>query len=132
MPSAPPPLRTVIVEDNPVLLDLLTGMLAGIPGVEVVGHANSETAAIALLRETRADFVIVDLELRAGTGLKVLGTLQCAPDEFGAPRVVVFSNHAHHVVQARCLNLGAEAFFDKSFQMDELLEFIQNAAGQTA
>lgn len=132
MPPVTSPLRTVIVEDNPVLLDLLTGMLASIPGVGVVGHASSETAAVALLRETQADFVIVDLELRAGTGLKVLGALQNAPEEFGTPRVVVFSNHAHQVVQSRCLSLGAEAFFDKSFQMDELLEFIQNAAGQAA
>ena len=65
-----PPLKTVIVEDNPVLLDLLTGMLASIPGVDLVGHADSEPAAIALLREVRPQLAIVDLELRAGTGLE--------------------------------------------------------------
>mgnify|MGYP003598234430 FL=1 len=41
---------------------------------------------------------------------------------------MVFSNHAHPVVQSRCLTLGAVAFFDKSFQTDELLEFVQRTA----
>ena len=123
-----PPLKTVIVEDNPVLLDLLTGMLASIPGVDLVGHADSEPAAIALLREARPQLAIVDLELRAGTGLKVLGALHDASADFGAPRAVVFSNHAHPAVKSRCLDLGAAAFFDKSFQMEELLEFVQQAA----
>jgi len=128
MPPLPPPLKTVIVEDNPVLLDLLTGMLASIPGVDLVGHADSESAALALLREAQPQLAIVDLELRAGSGLKVLSTVHEAPADFGAPCAVVFSNHAHPVVKSRCLNLGAAAFFDKSFQMEELLEFVQQAA----
>ncbi|WP_374260112.1 response regulator [Zoogloea sp.] len=128
MLSETPPLKTVIVEDNPVLLDLLSGMLASIPGVELIGHADSEAAAIDLLRDARPQLAIVDLELRTGTGLNVLNAVFNAPGEFGAPRTVVFSNHAHPVVQNRCLNLGAAAFFDKSFQMDELLEYVQRAA----
>lgn len=128
MPATDTPLRTAIIEDSPVLLGLLTGMLEAIPGVSVVGHAASETEALSLLRLTRPSLAIVDLELRGSTGLKVLASLQQHPDDFGAPRAVVFSNHAHQIVQARCLALGAEAFFDKSFQMDELLEFVQKAA----
>lgn len=128
MPQLPPPLKTVIVEDNPVLLNLLVGMLASIPGVDLVGHADSEPAAVALLREARPQLAIIDLELRAGNGLKVLGAVHDAPADFGAPRAVVFSNHAHPVIKDRCLSLGAVAFFDKSFQMEELLEFVQHAA----
>lgn len=128
MSSPSPPLRTVIIEDNPALLTLLSGMLDGIPGVQVVGNAASEDHAIDMLRTQRPHLAIVDLELRGGTGLKVLAAIQGAPVDFGSPRTVVFSNHAHPVVQSRCLALGAEAFFDKSFQMDELLEFVQNFA----
>lgn len=121
-------LKTAIIEDNTVLLDLLTGMLEGIQGVEVVGHGASEADALALMRATQPRLVIVDLELRGSSGLGVLAALQKAPDEYGAPVAVVYSNHAHPIVQARCLALGAKAFFDKSFQMEDLLDFIQNAA----
>lgn len=125
-------LKTVIVEDAPVLRDLLYGMLSSIPGIALDGHADSESAALSLLRETRPDLVIVDLELRAGTGLNVLAALAATPQEFGNPHAVVFSNHAHPIVQQRCMMLGAAAFFDKSFQMDELLEYIQHAASRPA
>lgn len=128
MSSAKPSITTAIVEDNPALLELLTGMLGGIDGITVVGSAASEAEAIALIRKTRPRLAIVDLELRAGTGLKVLSAIQNTPTDFGSPRAVVFSNHAHPVVRSRCLALGAEAFFDKSFQMDELLEFVQGVA----
>ncbi|WP_374245384.1 response regulator transcription factor [Zoogloea sp.] len=132
MSSAPASLNTVIVEDNPALLELLSGMLGGIERVEVVGTAASEAEAISMIRSTRPRLAIVDLELRAGTGLKVLGAIQRNAADFGAPRTVVFSNHAHPIVKSRCLALGAAAFFDKSFQMDELLEFVQALAESTA
>ena len=126
--SSAPSLNIVIVEDNPALLELLTGMLSGIDGIAVVGTASSEAEAIALIRNARPQLAVVDLELRAGTGLKVLGAIQGAPADFGSPRTVVFSNHSHPIVKSRCLALGAEAFFDKSFQMDEMLEFVQEMA----
>lgn len=123
-----PPTTTVIAEDNPALLELLTGILGGIDGISVVGSAASEGEAIALIRTIRPQLAIVDLELRTGTGLKVLSVIQSMSNEPGSTRAVVFSNHAHPVVRSRCLALGAEAFFDKSFQMDELLEFVQGVS----
>mgnify|MGYP000935240186 CR=1 FL=1 len=50
MSPASPPLKIVIVEDNPVLLDLLSGMLAGIPGLALVGHADSDMCERHLCR----------------------------------------------------------------------------------
>jgi DNA-binding NarL/FixJ family response regulator len=129
MSSSKPPISTVIAEDNPALLELLTGMLDGIDGIRIVGSAASEADAIALIQATRPQLAIVDLELREGTGLKVLSAIQNMPSESGSTRVVVFSNHSHPVVRSRCLSLGAEAFFDKSFQMDELLEFVHGVSG---
>jgi len=46
--------------------------------------------------------------------------------------VVVFSNYSNLVIRHRCLSLGARAFFDKSFQIDELLEFVQKQASGNA
>lgn len=130
--QAPRPLRVVLIEDSEVLRDLLSGMLGGIDRLEIVGSADNEADSLVALRRERPDLVIVDLELRAGSGLGVLAAIQAAPERFGAPRAVVFSNHAHAVVQAKCRMLGAAAFFDKSFQMDELLFFVEGEAGARA
>lgn len=127
--QAPRPLRVVLIEDSDVLRALLSGMLGGVDMLEIVGSADNEADGLLVLRRERPDLVIVDLELRAGSGLGLLAALQSAPERFGSPRAVVFSNHAHVVIQAKCRVLGAVAFFDKSFQMDELLFFVEGEAG---
>lgn len=126
------PLRVVLIEDSAVLRDLLSAILGGISTLEIVGSADSEPAALVLLTQVRPDLVIVDLELKAGTGLGILAAIHAVPERFGSPRAIVFSNHSHPAVRARCQALGVAAFFDKSFQMDELLSYMDGAAGQGA
>ena len=57
----------------------------------------------------------------------MLRQVQAEPERFGRPRAVVFSNYGHAPVRARCEQLGVERFFDKSFQLDELIDFVQAA-----
>ena len=121
-------LRVVLVEDSPILRAMLRDMLNELEGVQIVGEADGEDEALAELECHRPDVVSVDLELRQGSGLGVLGRLQAEPERYGSPCAVVFSNYGHSTLRARCKALGVEHFFDKSFQMDELLEFIQRAA----
>jgi two-component system OmpR family response regulator len=120
----PPPLRVVLVEDSPRLCRLLAGILGELDGVAVVGEAPDEHSAIQILCESQADLAIVDLELGAGSGLEVLRTLAEQPDRFGHLRTVVFSNYGHPSLRECCRNLGADDFFDKAFQLDDLLEYV--------
>ncbi|WEN40769.1 Chemotaxis protein CheY [Thauera sp. GDN1] len=128
-----PALRIVLVEDSAMLRGMLRDMLEELDGVGVVAEAEDEAGALAALERQRPDLAIVDLELRAGSGLGVLRGLQAEPERFGRPRAVVFSNYGHPPVRARCEQLGVERFFDKSFQLDELIDFVQAAvSGPTA
>ncbi len=65
-----------------------------------------------------------------GSGLGVLDRLHAEPARYGHPRAVVLSNYGHGTVRARCHACGVEHFFDKSFQMDELLDFVQAQAAR--
>lgn len=125
--SSPPALKVVLVEDSPRLRDLLAGILREIEGIVVVGEANDEVSAVRLLQEQPADLVIVDLELRAGSGLGLLRTLAGEPGRFRRPRAVVFSNHDHPHLRERCRKLGAEKFFNKVSQVDDLIDFLAAA-----
>ena len=124
------PFRIVLIEDSPILCAMLREMLDELEGVQVVADAADEQGALSQLEQHQADLAIVDLELRAGSGLGVLSRLKAEPERFGRPRTVVFSNHGHSTVRARCTALGAEHFFDKSFQLDDLLDFIQAAVAK--
>lgn len=119
-------MNVVLVEDSPVLRDILVGNLSLIQDIHVVGHATTENEAMDVLQRARPDLAIVDLELAAGSGMGVLQTVQQSPEQYGSPTLIVFSNHAHPGIRRRCQVLGASAFFDKAFQMDELFDYIKN------
>lgn len=127
-------LRVVLIEDSPILRQLLSGMLEDIEGIEIIGEVDAEDLALAVLEQYHPDVAIIDLELAQGSGLNVLRQICAQPDRYRGVQTVVFSNHAHASVRERCRMLGASAFFDKTFQMDDLLDYLQGAAvgsGQT-
>jgi len=125
-------LKILLVEDSPILQEMLAEMLDDIDGVEVCGRATGEQEAVKCLSQAPVDLAIVDLELNEGSGLGVLKHVAEALDAGVKPRAVVFSSYAHSVVRARCVALGAEAFFDKAQGMDELIDFVEQAAAEAA
>lgn len=120
-------LRVLLVEDSPLLQEMLAEMLEDLPGVTVCACAAGETDAVSHLREQTVDLAIVDLELSEGSGLGVLRQMHDGGGGARRPRAVVYSSYAHAVVRARCAALGAEAFFDKALGMDALIDFVENA-----
>ena len=58
----------VIVEDSAIIRARLTETLSEIPNVEIVGQAETEADALALLRAGQWDAVVLDLQLKEGTG----------------------------------------------------------------
>jgi DNA-binding NarL/FixJ family response regulator len=123
-------LRVFLIEDSLLLRQALEEMLDELDRVALVGSADTERDSLAGLEETTADLVIVDLALREGTGLGVLSALAKTPERFHSPTAVVLSNHAYPQMRERCARLGAAAFFDKSLQLPDLIEFIRARCGE--
>lgn len=115
-------LNTYIVEDSPVICESLAATLEELAGVHVVGFAADEATAASWLAEPGhcAELMIVDLFLKAGSGLGVLRTARSL-----APSItlVVLSNYATPDVRRRCLELGADVVFDKSGEIDALIDY---------
>lgn len=129
MPASRPvsELRTFLVEDSPLILENLRATLQELAPVRVVGCAHGEADALAWLQgNARAcELVVVDIFLKQGSGL---GVLQAGRSGHDAPRFVVLSNHATPEMRRRCLALGADRVFDKSNDIDALLEFCEHLA----
>ena len=92
---------------------LLTDLFSSMGGLEVVGAASTEAEAKLWLDDHPAgwDVAVIDLVLDQGSGMEVIR--RCKAEE-GAGRVVVFSSYATPGVRQHCLDLGADAVFDKS------------------
>ncbi len=123
-------LKVFLIEDSSLLQELLLGMLSELDGVELCGCARGESAALCWLAEHQADLVIIDLELKQGSGIGVLHALQADADMYGKPRKVVLSNYSNPSMRQRCEHFGMDAFFDKSLHINELIDYVVDAVNK--
>lgn len=116
--------KTYLVEDNPVIRENLVGFLEDVADATVVAHAAGEKEAVAWLDGHRDDWdmAIVDLFLEQGNGL---GVLDAVRRRAAHQKVVVLSNYATPDMRARSKALGADAFFDKSAEIELLLDYCE-------
>jgi DNA-binding NarL/FixJ family response regulator len=127
MLSAPTHLNTYLVEDSPVIRENLIATLEELVPVRVVGSAEDEASAVRWLADAAhpVDLVIVDIFLKSGSGLGVLRAAHALPQRY---RLVVLSNYATPDMRAKCLALGAEQVFDKSTEIDALIQYCGHLA----
>lgn len=128
--SATPALKVFLIEDSALLRELLGDMLSELDGVELCGTAEGEADAMRQLAATPVDLVIIDIELKQGSGIGVLDSLQTDSDRYGNPRKAVLTNYAHATMRQRCERLGMDAFFDKSLHINQLMDYVVDAAHQ--
>lgn len=123
-------LRTYIVEDSPVIRENLIATLEEMLPVEVIGTAEDESSAAQWLGQSAnaCDLVIIDIFLKSGSGL---GVLQTARNAAAGRKLVVLSNYATPDMRRKCLQLGADKVFDKSNEIDGLINYCARlAAGE--
>jgi two-component system OmpR family response regulator len=124
-------LKTYIVEDNPTIRENLIGTLEELASIDAVGTAETENEGKAWLTENRDnwDLAIVDLFLKQGSGLGVLAACRDRPS---SQKVVVLSNYATADIRQRCAQLGVDAVFDKSNEIDALVDYCIQQSGNAA
>jgi len=106
-------LRVFLVEDLQRMRGLLGELFDSMGGFAVVANASTEAEANLWLDEHPGgwDVAVIDLVLEQGAGMNVIR--RCRADPAGG-RIVVFSSYATPGVRQHCLDLGADAVFDKS------------------
>jgi DNA-binding NarL/FixJ family response regulator len=115
-------LRVYLVEDNPTIRENLIETLQDLVEIEPVGHAETESEGRQWLlgHPTRWDMAIVDIFLKEGSGL---GVVQACRERRPGQHVVVLTNYATDDIRRRCAELGVDAVFDKSNEIDALIDF---------
>lgn len=122
-------LRAYIVEDSPTIRENLIETLHELAEVDAVGLADTEREGKAWLAQHPDDWdvAVVDLFLREGSGL---GVVESCRGRRRGQKVIVLSNHATSDMRRRCAQLGADAVFDKSTEIDALLDYCVKARGE--
>ena len=120
------PLRVLLVEDSPLIRERLAETIVEVGRIQIVGQADSEQAAIGLIASMGWHAMVLDLQLRHGTGLGVLRALVSVRPP-GA-RVIVLTNYAFPQYRAKSLALGADHFLDKAREYHRVREILDALA----
>lgn len=118
-------LVTFLVEDSKTIRDSLVPALEEMTVARVVGTAETEERATKWLssHDGSWDLAIVDMFLKESSGM---GVLEGCQERETHQRVIVLTNYATAEIRARALALGADAVFDKSTELDQLVAYCQS------
>jgi two-component system OmpR family response regulator len=122
-------LITYLVEDNTIVLNNLIDTLRETADVKVTAHSATQAEASRWLDLHDGDWhlAIVDLFLKEGSGLGILaGCRHRKPYQ----KIVVLTNYATPEIRQRSATLGADAVFDKSTELDELIGYCSGLAAK--
>ncbi|MGF6778914.1 response regulator [Paraburkholderia sp. GAS334] len=121
------PLRVLLIEDSALIRRSLVEAIDASGTLQVAAYADTADEAIALLTDEQFDAVIVDLQLKHGSGVPVLAYLQ-REGLIYTTFAAVLTNHALPAYRARCEQYGVRHFYDKSFEFDRVIDALHDYA----
>ena len=113
--------RVLLVEDSKLLTERLIEAIDLIAGVHLIGTAETEAAAVALVAREPVDVIILDLHLRQGSGFGVMRALATAQLN---PQIIVLTNYDLPEYKNAAFTLGATHFLDKARDYGRLPEVL--------
>jgi DNA-binding NarL/FixJ family response regulator len=129
--ARPVAIRVAIADDQAVVRMGLRALLDREPGMECVGEASDGAAALALIRRTRPDVLLLDIRM---PGMDGLATLRAAAGdrELGGTRIVVVTTFAVDEYVFAALQAGASGFLLKDSAPEELVNAVRVVAAGEA
>ena len=110
-------MKVFLVDDSEILRERLLEILSEISGVEVVGQDGDPNHAIESILKLYPDVVIADIRMPGGSGIEVL---QKVKRDNPRIKVIMFTNYPFPQYRRKCLAAGADFFFDKASEFDEV------------
>jgi CheY-like chemotaxis protein len=126
-------MKAVVVDDSKIVRERVTDMLRELALIEYIDHAVDGLDALEVIARVKPDLVVLDIQMpsadgkRVDNGMDVLKVLKAEPD---SPVVIMLSNFAEPQYRARCKQLGADAFLDKSNEFFQLIGVAEELLNQ--
>ncbi len=123
-------MKVLIVDDSAIIRERLKAMLSEITELENISQAEGSLEAISCFHKLNHEVVILDIRMPDGSGIDVLQTIKKQPSP---PLVIVLTNYPYPQYRRKCIDAGADFFFDKSAEFDKVTEVLkqlsQNQSG---
>ena len=115
-------MKVFIADDAQVIRERLSALLSDIEGIEVIGEAQDGLEARDSIRELKPDVVILDIRMPWRSGIDVLRDIKESNPDI---KVIILTNYPYPQYRKRCMEEGADFFFDKPSEFEKVIEVIE-------
>ena len=129
MTSTTERIRILLVDDHPLFLDGMRGMVARVDWAEVVGEANDADQALASALELQPDVVVMDLQLDGGSGIDATRSIVSALPSTAVLVLTMFEDDDSIFAATRA---GARGYLLKGASREEILRAVASVAAGEA
>lgn len=119
-------IRVVIADDHRILREGLKQLLQSAPDLTVVGEAGDGHEALARVRGTDFDVLLLDMSMPGKNGMELIRQVKAERPKL---RVLVLSMHEEHQYAVRSIRAGASGYLTKESAALELVAAIRKVAG---
>ena len=106
-----PPIRVLLIDDNPKFIAAAAHFLATVSGVVVVGCALSGQEGLTRIPDLQPDLVLMDVAMPILNGLEATRQLKAQPNP---PYVIILTMHDSREYRTAAEIVGADGFITKS------------------
>jgi two-component system response regulator NreC len=121
------PIKVILADSHQIIRQGLALLLAGEPGVQIVGEAGDCSTAIRLVQELSPQVVIMDICLPDSNGVDA--TRQIV-SQFPHIKIIVLSMYSDSLFVLNMLNAGASGYLLKDCALEELVKAIRTVVTQ--
>lgn len=118
-------IRTLIVDNQPVVRRGLKLFLSTDPAINIVGEADSGKSGLALALGLEPDLILMDLLMSEMDGIAATRAIRQQQPQV---RIIALSSSSDYATIASALLAGADTYLHKSRKLDLLLETIKGVA----
>lgn len=118
-------IRVLIADDHALVREGLRHILQSASGFEVVGEAHDGASTIALMRDTDADVLVLDLSMPGRNGVELIKQVK---DEKPGLHILVLTMHAEQQYAVRAFRAGASGYMTKESASAELVAALSKIA----
>lgn len=120
-----PTKRLIIADHHPIIRKGISCLLRNRDEFAIVGKAQNMDELNSVLEQSRADILIMELELPQLNGVS---TLRYIKKEYPKLRILIFSHLAEEIYALRCIKTGAAGYLSKSASSKVLLKALKRLA----
>ncbi len=119
-------MKVLLADDSKLVRERLAAQLYELEKVEVVGEADYIPELLELIQRLKPDVVVLDIHMPGGNGIQALEAIKKEP---GSPVVIMLTMLPYPQYRKKCLEAGAEFFFDKATEFDLVMQSLKQLQG---